>query len=67
MSLLLKECRWCSVSFVPKHFNDAYCSDKCREEKERETEREKRCRFIAEEQGLCRAAFQPYPMWYRLQ
>ena len=36
MSLLLKECRWCGVSFVPTHFNDLYCSDKCRREKEDE-------------------------------
>ena len=36
MSLLLKECRWCGVSFVPTHFNDLYCSDKCREELHRD-------------------------------
>ena len=36
MSLLLKECRWCGNSFVPTHFNDLYCSDKCRREKENE-------------------------------
>ena len=33
MSLLLKECRWCGQPFVPAHFNDLYCSDKCRGEK----------------------------------
>ena len=32
MSLLLKECRWCGNRFVPAHFNDAYCSDKCRDD-----------------------------------
>lgn len=36
MSLLLKECRWCGVSFVPTHFNGLYCSDKCRRAKEDE-------------------------------
>ena len=39
MSLLLKECRWCGVSFVPTHFNDAYCCDGCRLEKRREDDR----------------------------
>ena len=32
MSLLLKECRWCCVSFVPTHFNAVYCSEKCKSE-----------------------------------
>lgn len=36
MSLLLKECRWCGQPFVPTHFNDAYCSDKCRGEREKD-------------------------------
>lgn len=39
MSLLLKECRWCGVSFVPAHFNDAYCSDKCRDERDKRRNR----------------------------
>ena len=36
MSLLLKECRWCGNSFVPVRFNELYCSDGCRREKENE-------------------------------
>lgn len=36
MSLLLKECRWCGVSFVPTHFNELYCSGKCRDERYKE-------------------------------
>ena len=35
MSLLLKECRWCGNQFVPTHFNDLYCSDKCRGERDK--------------------------------
>jgi hypothetical protein len=36
MALLLKECRWCGVSFVPTHFNAVYCSEKCRRESVRD-------------------------------
>ena len=42
MSLLLKECRWCGNSFVPKHFNDAYCSTKCRCDREKEKNKNKK-------------------------
>ena len=41
MSLLLKECRWCGNSFVPVRFNDLYCSDGCRREKDDERRKSK--------------------------
>lgn len=42
MSLLLKECRWCGQPFVPTHFNDEYCSDKCKNERKNERQRSAR-------------------------
>lgn len=39
MSLLLKECRWCGQPFVPAHFNDAYCSERCRDERDKRRNR----------------------------
>jgi hypothetical protein len=42
MSLLLKECRWCGVSFVPARFNELYCSEGCREERRKEANRGKK-------------------------
>lgn len=41
MSLLLKECRWCGNSFVPSRPNEAYCSGKCRDEREKENRKAK--------------------------
>lgn len=39
MSLLLKECRWCGSSFVPARFNELYCSELCRAERDKEARR----------------------------
>lgn len=39
MSLLLKECRWCGNSFVPARFNELYCSELCRAERDKEARR----------------------------
>ena len=41
MSLLLKECRWCGNSFVSSHPNGAYCSSKCKDEREKENRKAK--------------------------
>lgn len=41
MSLLLKECRWCGNSFVPSRPNEAYCSSKCKDEREKENRKSK--------------------------
>ena len=41
MSLLLKECRWCGNPFVPSRPNEAYCSGRCMDEREKENKKAK--------------------------